>query len=245
MKLYAYCLSDEATPAMIEAVRGIDMAALRLIQYGRLVAVASEFAGERIRQTRENVEAHNRVNAQMLAYTTPLPFRFGTLAAPEQLASYIDAHEEQLTAVLGRVRGAVEMSLKIMWDAEAERRDAEAASVETGDGAPVSVESAARAAGSGTAFLAAKRRELAGDTALKERAEEVCAWLATNLGDAIKEERVTVNPTQALVVRAAHLVERVRLEEYRERLRTLREERRERLRFLTSGAWPPYSFTEL
>jgi hypothetical protein len=250
MNLYAYCLSDEATPAMIESVTGVDTTAPRLIRCGRLWAVASEFAGTRIAQTRENVEAHNRVNSHLLAHTTPLPFRFGTLATRQQLESYIGTHESQLVATLGRVRGAVEMSMKVMWDVEAERSDAEAVVAEEASrgraaAGPVSGDGGRASAGSGTEFLAAKRRALAGEAALKERAEEVCAWIAANLGDTIKEERVTVNASQALVVRAAHLVERARLEEYRERLRSLREERRSSLRFLTSGAWPPYSFTEI
>ncbi len=37
----------------------------------------------------ENLLAHNRVNAAVLAVSTPLPFRFGTRAAPERLAEYV------------------------------------------------------------------------------------------------------------------------------------------------------------
>jgi hypothetical protein len=247
MKFYVYCLSDEATPALVEGLSGVAGAAPGLIRYGNLSAVASEFTEERIPLTRENVEAHNRVNAHLLAHTTPLPFRFGTLVAPQQLDAYVHAHEAALAATLERVRGAVEMSLKIIWDAEAERREAEqeeGAELGRGAGAAAGVEGGGGASGAGTAFLAAKRREMAGDAALESRAGEIREWLAENLGDTIREERVMVNASQALVVRAAHLVERVRLEEYRERLRRLREERRARLRFLTSGAWPPYSFSE-
>jgi hypothetical protein len=53
---------------------------------------------------------------------------------------------------------------------------------------------------------------------------------------------VRVSPEGSLVVRAAHLVVRERVEEYRERLRAAGDERRE-LRLLTSGPWPPYSFS--
>jgi hypothetical protein len=45
-------------------------------------------------------------------------------------------------------------------------------------------------------------------------------------------------------VRAAHLVERERVVAYRERLRSLGAER-VGLRFLTSGPWPPYSFSDV
>lgn len=238
MKLYVYGLSDEVTPAMIESIRGIGDAAPQLLQFGGFAAVASEFAGERIPLTRANVEAHNRVNLHLLAHTTPLPFRFGTLAARPQLDSYISAHADALADALERVRGAVEMSVKIMWDVEAERDDA-------GSGAATAAAAAGDASrGTGTAFLAAKQRELAGEAALKERAEEIRARLAAAVAGAVRDERVLVNSSHALVVRAAHLVERGRLDEYRKRLRALREEQPDRWRFMTSGAWPPYSFSE-
>lgn len=57
-----------------------------------------------------------------------------------------------------------------------------------------------------------------------------------------RDSRVTVNPSGALVVRAAHLVERGHVEEYRARVQLMGEERAGALRFLTSGPWPPYSF---
>ena len=60
----------------------------------------------------------------------------------------------------------------------------------------------------------------------------------------VREKVVTLNPDDALVIRAAHLVERGRVAEYRERVNSLGRERND-LRFLTSGAWPPYSFTHL
>jgi hypothetical protein len=98
--------------------------------------------------------------------------------------------------------------------------------------------------GRGTAFLLAKQREVLGDEAERRRAEEVAGWLADGVSGLVRESSVRVNPSDALVVRAAHLVERGRVEEYRGRVRSLSAERGE-LHFLTSGPWPPYSFGEL
>jgi hypothetical protein len=55
---------------------------------------------------------------------------------------------------------------------------------------------------------------------------------------------VRLSPSEAISVRAAHLVERERVAEYRTRLRALAAERRD-VRLLTSGPWPPYSFSEM
>ena len=91
--------------------------------------------------------------------------------------------------------------------------------------------------------MVAKRREILGDEALRSEAAETASWLKGRLGDAVREMEVRVRPMEALVVAAAHMVLRERIEEYQERLRAARLERPD-LHFLTSGPWPPYSFIQ-
>src|SRR5437588_5468313 len=227
MSLYVYCLSDELEAATIEGLTGVGGAAVRVLSLGRIGAVVSGFEDESVAVTGENVRAHNRVNSQVLAATTPLPFRFGTRVAESRLAEYVASNEEPLTASLARVRGCVEMSVKIRdasGKAEGEGRRAKDGSEEAAGedalrasarGGEVS-EGSARG-GRGTAFLLAKRREILGDESARFRAEEVAAWLAAGVADAARESDVRVYPSGAIVVRAAHLVERACIEEYRER----------------------------
>ena len=105
-------------------------------------------------------------------------------------------------------------------------------------------EATAEAVGRGTAFLLKKRREVLGEAEARRRAEELTAWLAAGLAELACESAVRVSPSEAIVVRAAHLVERGRVAEYRARLRELGAERPD-LRLLTSGPWPPYSFSDI
>lgn len=240
MTLYAYCLSDEFEPGMVEGEAGVEGAPVRALRFGPLAAVVSEVGGGRVALTRANVLAHNRVNARVLVRATPLPFRFGTLADEARLAAYVEAQRAALLASLARVRGSVEMGVKIIRRAgggeEGGRHDA----LNAGRAAPTG-------GGSGTAYLLSKREALAADESLRKHAEEVAAWLAVRVGDAARESRVELCPSAAaskLLVRAAHLVERARLAEYRARLEAARAERGAALRFLTSGAWPPYSFSD-
>ena len=205
------------------------------------------------------MRAHNRVNAAVLARSTPLPFRFGTLADGRRLADYVSANEAALLSALARVRGSVEMGVKIRWEAEkaeVKRRKAKEESeeaegrldAEAGGGAESELSGGARdqrpGGGSGTAFLLARRREILGDEALRRRAEEVAAWLASRVSELVRESSARTSPSEALVLRAAHLVERARLGEYRARVRELSGERAG-LHFLASGPWPPYSFSEI
>ncbi|MCA1635926.1 MAG: GvpL/GvpF family gas vesicle protein [Acidobacteria bacterium] len=233
---YVYCLGDEVTNEMLGGARGLNDAPLGLVEHGGLAAVVSPFEAERVNVTPENALTHNRVNAALLTRSTPLPFRFGTLAGEARLAAFMESQGDALRATLGRVRGCVEMSVKIIWDVEAARREAAGPEPET---------PAEGGGGSGTAFLLSKRREILGGEALRIRAEAVAEWFDGRLSDVVRESRVTVNPAGALVVRAAHLVERGRIEEYRARVQALGEERAASLRFLKSGAWPPYSFSDL
>ena len=238
MNLYAYCLSDEATPDLIEGAAGVAGAQARLIEHESIKAVVSDFEGERARITRENIFAHENIIHRVLARTTPLPFRFGMVTSAARLESYLASHMGALLAQLSRVRDTVEMSVKIIWDAEAIKH----AALDSAEGNPVT--SAAEIVGPGAAFLAAKRREVAGDEALRRRAAEIARWLDERLRETVRESFVRVCPTRAMAIAAAHMVERARLEEYREQVALAREERGD-LHFLTSGAWPPYSFCEL
>jgi hypothetical protein len=241
MSLYVYCLGDELSESAFGGLTGVCGAAVRVLSLkGRLSAVVSAAPAEPVAVSEENLQAHNRVNAAALAASTPLPFRFGTRAAPERLAEYAATNEAALAGALARVRGTVEMGVKLLSKAEGEGRKAEGGS----EGGPEDLASAEAAVGRGTAFLLKKRREALGGEEARLRAEGLAAWLAEGVAGLARESAVWVSPSEAIVVRAAHLVGREGVEEYRARLRGLRAARTG-LRLLASGPWPPYSFSEI
>jgi hypothetical protein len=74
---------------------------------------------------------------------------------------------------------------------------------------------------------------------------QLSAWLREKLGDLVKEEKISVVPSQTVILaRADHLIERVNVEEYRTKMARAVEERPE-VRFMVSGPWPPYSFANI
>ncbi|HEX8888385.1 MAG TPA: GvpL/GvpF family gas vesicle protein [Pyrinomonadaceae bacterium] len=239
MPLYVYCLSNEVTTDTIQSVVGLADAKPRLIEHAGLKAVVSDFKDEPVAVTRENVLAHEGVVRRVLAETTPLPFRFGTLISETRLESYLDSQQDSLRVQLERVRGCVEMSVKVIWKLETVRDEA----LRQAEGS-VSSEAKQKPAGKGAMFLETKRREMLGDEALKRRAEEIADWLNDSLVGTVREKQASVQPMQSLVLSAAHLVERVHLKEYRAAIHRAQKERGE-LHFLTSGTWPPYSFTNI
>jgi hypothetical protein len=253
MRFYLYCLSDEPEAASVEGTAGVDGACARVVTVGgvasvvAVVAVVSEFAGERAAVTRENLRAHNRVNAHVLARATPLPFRFGTLAEETRLYEYVTANEGALKEALGRVRGCVEMGVKIRLGegAEVEAEESEVNIEEAQEAGAAREVDATRMAGAGggrgTAFLLAKRREILGEEASRARAESAASRLAACVGGLARASVVRLSPEGPIVVRASHLVRRADVSEYRARVRDFGAGLGG-LHVLTSGPWPPYSF---
>jgi hypothetical protein len=235
MNVYAYCLCQEMDGAGLDAVTGLAGVEPFVIPYNGIAAVVSEADSSAVTVTRENVLSHEKVISHVFAQTTPLPFRFGALLRPSELDGFVESNRKSLLAMLARVRGTAEMSVKII-DESRSADDPKHEAEETGE-APEKI-------GLGAKFLAAKQRELAESRISEERAREIANWLAARLEGVVNDTYVRLRPTEGLALKSAHLVERRRLEEYRGLLSGAREER-PALLFLTSGPWPPYSFCDL
>lgn len=227
MKLYAYCLAEGIDA--LRAVNGIGGGKVRLVKLGNLTSLVSDFSGDAVPVNRDNALAHAKVVRSVLDETTPLPFRFGTLVTREQLDSYVTARRDALEAKLKLVRDCIEMSVKIIWDRNWTEEPPHA---EYTPEKP------------GTAFLVEKRLEIRGSEARAAESKKIASWLQNQVGEFVRETRINTNPTDKLILAAAHLVERGSIGLYRTTLAEVRKERPE-LHFLVSGPWPPYSFANI
>lgn len=237
MRLYTYCLADKLTPALTPGLLGIGGGNVYLLPLGPVSAVVSEFHGEDLPLTRENVGLHEQVIENILAGASPLPFRFGTLVTEQELKTYCDRHQSSIGAALDRVRGCIEMNVKIItpvWNQN------------PGPAKPLSLKEGGAGktppAGPGTSFLMERAGELKSEEAARKQAETIEASIERKLEGAIRETRVSHRLGQQIFLAVAHLVERRQLARYQELIRELRSEQKD-LHFLTSGPWPPYTFT--
>ena len=227
MKLYVYCLA-EGVEAIAETVSGVSSAPVRLLTIDDFVVLVSDLDIDAVPVTRENVLAHSAVVRSVMDRTTPMPFRFGTLITEAQLRSYISMRKPALETKLAHVRDCVEMSVKIIWNAEPEGP----------------TEKRATEPGTGTAFLTEKRREILGNELRAAEAKEISTWLHQSVSGLTRDEQAALRPNEKLVVSASHLVERARLKQYQEKVAETRASRPE-LHFLLSGPWPPYTFVNI
>ena len=227
MKFYVYCVAStpvELDPSLIGVGGG---AAEQLIVDG-LSVVASKFDTDRVSVSRENILRHEAIVRNVLAMTTPLPFRFGTLVTEAGLRSYVTSRKAALQDRLEVVKDSVEMSIKVIWQSTDD------------DESPATTEDL----GVGAAFLVAKRQELFGDERLVKRSQEIADWLSGRIKSLVKKENISVHPKQKLVLAGAYLIQRAIQAQFRTRVEELAVERPE-LHFLTSGPWPPYTFANI
>lgn len=227
MKLYVYCLVEH-TETLPNALHGIAGALVRQLEIGDFSFLVSDFSDRAVPVTRENALAHAAVIQSVLKETTPLPFRFGTLVNEQELENYVAARSKALRSKLDQVRGCVEMNVKIISDRDWTEEPQASGPQEK----------------PGTAFLTEKRREILGGEARAAEAKQVAAWLEGQLAAVAKQAQFQTSPTEKLILTAAHLIEKERLDEFRARVTEARRQRPD-LHFLLSGPWAPYSFANI
>ena len=228
MKLYAYCLCADLD-TFDSSVSGVSGAAVRVMKVEDISVVVSDC--EAVAATQENMLAHAAVVRNVCTRTTPVPFRFGTLATERQLRSFITSNKVAIANRLAHLKGCVEMDLKTVW--------------QSSNSASANPDQPEPAPGPGTAFLREKRRELLGDEQTAAQRAELSSLLAEELGDLIKEEKISPGSSEnALPARVFHLVEASKIREYLQKVQELREKRPE-LQLEVSGPWPTYSFANI
>ena len=228
MRLYVYCLA-EGVERLNKTPDGVANAEVRIVEFDEdLAALVSVCRSDAFKINRKNALAHHEVVRSITEQTTPLPARFGTVVTIEQLRNYVSTNHQALKAQLAHLRGRVEMNVRM---------------IRTIDGSDTPQGSIR--VGPGTAFLLEKRSEILREQAGAAQKGQLSAWLREKLGDLIKEEKISVTPSETIILaRADHLIERADVQEYRTKMAAAVEERPE-IRFMVSGPWPPYSFANI
>jgi hypothetical protein len=210
MSLYLFCLMDE--PVEAPPVTGLQDQPVRILSIGEFSVVVSDFHGNQLAPGKEDIIAHERVIERFMDKATPLPFRFGSVISESKLNQFISENTATLKADLEKVRGCVEMGLKVMTTAlpQGEPR-------------------------SGTEFLEARKRQFDLQTSVSAIVD------AATVGLIQQSDVSLISKTARPIIRIAHLVLRYHLDEYKSHINELVRQRTE-WAFLRSGPWPPYSF---
>jgi hypothetical protein len=226
--LYVYAIVDQ--PELdLPIVSGIGDAAISGLRAGELMAVVSTIDSSAVALNRNNLLCHERVIEALMGARAVLPARFGTTTErAERIQTTLEANAAGYAANLDRVRGRVEIALRVGWEPEAEE--------------PVARPSAADAVG-GRGYMLALLAKTQTSQRRRDTAEDLAARLTVGLvelADAVVEK---VLPTPQMLLKAAYLVRREHVPEIRHRIEALRAGN-PALAILATGPWPAYSFVE-
>ena len=112
--LYGITVAQDAVPV---EVPGVEKGEVEQIAEGSLAAVVTRVTTHKIRPQRANLAAHHHVLRDLADRDAVLPFVFGTIAAgQDELRDILRANRDVLLEQLQRLRGKVEMGLKVFWE---------------------------------------------------------------------------------------------------------------------------------
>jgi len=98
-------------------VAGIDGGVVYSVRHGRVAAVVSDCARQKLRPERAHLAAHKEVLQRLMLDSTVLPMAFGTIAdGVKAVRRLLSLNQEVILEQLERVAGKVEMGLRVKWD---------------------------------------------------------------------------------------------------------------------------------
>lgn len=223
--LYLYCIAPDGH-APPPDLRGMEGRPVRPTAMHGLLLWTSELAA-RPRPSLERVRRHDRVvQASVQGGDTPLPMRFGQwfpsrAELDRKVGEQADRHRRRLRAVAG----AREFGVRVL------------------EPSAVSVEEEPGEARSGRDYMERLARREGRKRDAEERGRRLADELAVHLEPLTREEFVAPLDPEEGLVSIAHLVSLGDAEAYREAVAEFGR-RKDRLRFVVTGPWPPYSFVE-
>ncbi len=231
--LYLYAITDQpeaVVPARPGLVGGFPLP----IPYRDIAAVVSPISTTRISPTESELWQHEGVIEALMRDRTVLPVRFGTvLTDHDAVQDILVAHYADFVVALERVRGRVELGLRVLWETS---QLALAEGELPRKGPPNTMD--------GRAYLLARLEAAQRIQAWRRQAEELAAELHDPLSRLATESTRQVLLTPRLLLTAAYLIERTQVDIFRAGVEQL-SAANPGLYFLCTGPWPPYSFVRI
>ena len=248
--LYLYAITDR-TASPLPDLPGLEEAPLYQLIGQDLVGVVSTVTTTQVQAAETNLWQHEMIVEALMADRAVLPVRFGTVFANEAaVQAELLAHQADLLASLNRVRGRVELGLRILINPTKERgsSDDEPTSpvaplpeLATNDQPDNAALAQSAPVSRGRAYLMTRLAEEQRARAERQQAEAQVAEIHGPLAQLAVDSVQQVLVTPRLLLTAAYLVERDRVEDFRQAVAAL-SDAHPALSLLCTGPWPPYNF---
>ena len=240
---YIYCLISCEEPREFTSP-GLDERGtlVHTVHSTDLAAVVSDSPVREWERSRQHMMAHTAVLEEVMQEFTVLPVRFGTVApSAETLQEQVlQRRYDELTGLLAKMGGRVELGLKAFWLEAAIFQEIVA------DSPPIrklrdklqgrSVEE--------TYFDRARLGEMV-EASLEQKRDEYADLLLARLRPLAGEYKLNQLLIDRMVLNGAFLVDQDRQAEFDEAVRQLDEQLGDRLKFKYVGPVPPYNFVSI
>lgn len=252
MTIYLYCLTDTANEPAAD-LRGLGGSLVRSVPTSmHSAAWVSDLPSGLGPATAELARVHDRVVRAALSGETPLPARFGqTFAGEDALLRALAGRSEVIARALERVRGGVEMTIRILLPQAGDEvaaggaPGANAGVTEPGGATGGRLATTARAReGAGSAYMAGLRDRQHAAAALRRQADFLQSRVARAVDGIAREELRSPLTPGARSLAISHLVARQAVCQYRLAVNSVVASD-PALRLLISGPWAPYSFARI
>jgi hypothetical protein len=243
MGTYIYCIAHakpfvgEQVPLHTAAIGGPEYPA-RILSSGDLAAVVSDVPARRMDVNRGPLMAHEAVVIEAMERGEVIPLSFGTIAKNDEavVEQLLQAASDDLHQQLKAIEGCIELDLKVLWSRERlfEEIVAENERIrtlrDTLAGASVNEQ--------------IELGQLTSEMMASKSDQEVQAML-DELEPLTVEVRLNRLLTDMMVLNAAFLVEKTRLEAFDKQVSDLTATEEGRLIFRYAGPVPPYHFVDV
>ncbi len=220
---------------------GVGGAAVELVVEGSLAAIVSRLGVGKVRPQRANLAAHHHVLRDLADQRPVLPVVFGTVSGSDaELRRVLRRNQEGFACLLDRLRGKVEMGLKVYWDLPnvfeyfvATHQELEAMRDRLfRPGRLPTVEEKIELGERFVSLLRQSRQRHA------QRVKESLAGCCVDVR--------SIDPgEERMILKLASLVERDRQGEWEEGVRRAALLFDDHYRFEYNGPWPPYNFADV
>ena len=215
-------------PPLLRQIWGLGGSPVFLVPHRDLAAVVSRSPLTPWPVDETHLTLHEMVVEEMMDARPILPGRFNTfLRTKEAVIALLDERVPALRSALERVEGKVEMGLRVLWQAPGE--------------AEASVAQETARGGPGTEYLYRRLKQQQRRARLRAAGERVIREVQAFFRSLAVESRLQRLPTDRLLFTGAYLVERYRVDPFRESVAKAQQEL-SCLSFLLTGPWPPYHF---